>query len=270
MCLALPAQNNSSNILTSKKGVPVLPVSGDFAVSADIYPFLQYFGNAFNGNIANEAPSFSGVDNAIMVKYFLRSDRALRVKVSFLFDSTSESYASQNDTEVANNPLNIEASVMDYKDSKTNDLGISVGYEFRRGYGRLQAFYGAEVGFAMKSGNISYQYGNEMTALNQSPTSFGTAKNSREITVKDGLGLGAGLGGFLGVEYFFAPKISIGAEFGLNAYYFSQGLGEISYETFNTASGTVQEISTRKDLRGINSIGVKTNATGGIFLSFHF
>lgn len=269
--VTLSAQSNADDVLTSKKGAVILPESGDIAISVEAAPFLKYLGNAFNFNGKDvESPAFEGIDNAVSLKYFLHSDRAIRARISFQVGSTNQSFASQNDTEIATNPLNAEASVLDYKKTMSNNWGLNLGYELRRGYRRLQGFYGGEIGFSISSEKTSFEYGNEMTALNQAPTTWGVASSSRDIEQKNGVSFGIGLGGFIGVEYFFAPKMCIGGELGLNAYYLTAGVGERTYETFDSAAGTVQNISTRKGMTGINEAGLKTNTTGRLFISFLF
>ncbi|MBR9831853.1 hypothetical protein GYB57_06890 [bacterium] len=43
-------------VLTSKKGVPILPEAGDYAIGVDATLFLDYTGNLFNGNLGNTSP----------------------------------------------------------------------------------------------------------------------------------------------------------------------------------------------------------------------
>ena len=45
--------------LTSKKGVPILPEKGDYAIGVDAIPFFQYVGNMFNANAFNPGPAFN-------------------------------------------------------------------------------------------------------------------------------------------------------------------------------------------------------------------
>ena len=49
--------------LTSKNGVPILPEKGEWALGIDAVPFFYYFGNMFNGNMSNGAPSFDFTGN---------------------------------------------------------------------------------------------------------------------------------------------------------------------------------------------------------------
>ncbi|MES2681013.1 MAG: hypothetical protein V4635_14060, partial [Bacteroidota bacterium] len=57
--------------LTSKKGEPILPEKGDWAIGIDATPFLNYIGNFFG--TPNSAPSFTWLtnNNTIVGKYFI-------------------------------------------------------------------------------------------------------------------------------------------------------------------------------------------------------
>lgn len=48
-------------IITNKKGTPILPQAGDYAIGVDATPFLEYFGNMFNGENFNAAQVFNTI-----------------------------------------------------------------------------------------------------------------------------------------------------------------------------------------------------------------
>src|SRR5690606_29560763 len=138
----------------------------------------------------------------------------------------------------------------------------------RRGFGRLQGYYGAELGFNLMSNGAKYEYGNALTAstsavdVNVSGADAlgngsnvvaggdidgtGAANDYRVTEMKSGLGFMIGLRGFIGAEYFVMPRLSIGGEFGWGLVFSSQGASSTTYETEGTtATGTVEQIETR-------------------------
>ena len=104
-------------------------------------------------------------------------------------------------------------------------LSLSAGIQHYKGKGRLRGFYGAEgmLGIS-KNGSKSYEYGNPIAA-----------NNPGVRTLKDtkGMSLSIGLRGFIGAEYFFAPKMSIGAEFGYGITLTTTGKGTKEQEEWD-------------------------------------
>lgn len=261
----------------TKNGYRYLPVKGDYAIGIDANPFLEYLGNMFTDG-SNKAPLFNGVDNTIYGKYFLENNRAIRAKLRVNILKDQYKGTVTNDAEVANNPLNADATIVDVKNVSAQDIELSAGYEFRRGHGRVQGFYGGEVGFGFKGGKESYDYGNPMTSLNQAPSTMdfvtGIASNStsRTTEIKYGNTFSMRVAAFAGVEYFFAPQISIGGELNIGFRYSSSGQGERKWESFDAASGKVQVGESRyRDPNSIASTtGLETVTSGHIFFLFHF
>lgn len=280
LCAGMAAMAQSDTVdqaFVNKRGISLLPEAGDFALGVDAAPFLKYAGNFFNQSGTNVFSGFNGVDNTIYGKYFLEDDRAIRVGLRFNFFNQQNKGTVSNQTEVANNPLNANATVVDVQNVMKKDVDLFAGYEFRRGRGRVQGFYGGEVGFGYGGGKTTYDYGNPMTELNQNPATTNFAGNipaagGRVTETKAGTALRASIGGFVGVEYFFAPQMSVGGEFNLAFVYRTLGQAENTVESFDAASNRIQTIKTRSrtasDVAGLT--GVTTNATGSIFLMFHF
>jgi hypothetical protein len=83
---------------------------------------------------------------------------------------------------------------------------------------------------------------------------------------------GLGVRGFVGVEYFFAPKISIGGELGWGISYMSTGEGEETYEFYDVSSTGNPFINSSTNKTGGRSafnFGVD-NISGAINLFFYF
>ena len=255
---------------SSKRGVYLLPEAGDFALGIDAYPFLQYLGSFFS-RYGGSAPKFQGFNETIYGKYFLTDDRALRARLSFDFFNNAEKGVVRNDEEVMNNPLNANATVIDVWNYSRSSVDLGVGYEFRRGKGRVQGFYGGEVFLGFQSGEKGkYEWANPMTAVNPAPsTSWGSSSN-RTTEYKDGNTFSAGVGGFVGVEYFFAPQMSIGGELSLRLKLSFTGQSETTSENWNTSSDKLQVQTTRSGSWVAQRVGAYTNTGGSIFLMFHF
>jgi len=272
----------SAQTLVSKKGIPILPQKGDFAIGVAATPFLDFFGNIAkinSGSTFSSSAAFNALTpNVIYGKYFLTDNMAVRGKIRIGKNSSTK---TQSDVEKSNltAPTSPEY-VEDTWTHSTTDIVLSAGLEKRRGYGRLQGFYGAEATISLQGGaKDTYEYGNAITKdFNTSAllkrTDFGSnylGSNTWATEKSVGTKFGFGVGAFVGVEYFFAPKMSIGGEFGWGIA-INQGAGVAG------ATETVSETWDGTAVKSITTPGSKTNTfnidtkqTGGnIFLLFHF
>jgi hypothetical protein len=267
--------------ITNKNGVPVLPEAGSFAIGFDALPFLRYAGNMFNGNTNNNTPAAgfanqggSGIGGTLYGKYFLSESNAIRARFSInqstiqdvnrvILDGQS---VPQNNIEVEDEFINSSFNVQ-----------LGGGMEWRRGKGRLMGVYGAEALVGLSTSSESYTYGNAITAGNQAPTTttnFATGNSapisSRIISRTNPNSFNLTALGFAGVEYFFAPQISIGAEFTLGLRYTGTNRSDVVREEWEANSGTVINVSdVNSDI--LTNFGIATGVWGGsINLMFHF
>jgi hypothetical protein len=257
----------------TKKGYSILPAAGDFAIGIDATPMLGYAAGLFSGG---SAPAF-GFDGKIYGKYFLEDNRAIRFGLSLDVDSELKRFKVADDAAIQANPLDINASTFDTRNIANSSFGLFGGYEWRRGYGRLQGFWGGEAGFSIFNAKTTYEYGNPMTDINSSPSTVtnwdnGTSGNysSRLLEHKGSNGFSAGLNGFAGIEYFFARKMSIGGEVGLGVNYSNSGQKTNRTQSYNSATNTVEEITTREVNGGNRVWEIGGNYYGSIFMMFHF
>lgn len=237
--------------LTSKKGVPILPEAGDYAIGFDAANFLNYGGNLLNGNTSNSFNNLNQLNaNTIYGKMFVDANMAYRGMVRLGLNTTN------NRTLVADNN---DPSKTVEDEAKTSAFNISVGggIEYRRGKGRLQGVYGPMAMISLGSSSTENTYGNDITATNPGP---------RVTETKAGSTFGLAVGGFAGVEYFFAPKMSLGAEIGWTIALNSQADGESTSEAWN---GSAVE-STTTETGGNSSFGFDTRPNTAISLNFHF
>jgi hypothetical protein len=255
--------------LTSKKGMPILPAAGDYAIGINASPLLEYAGNMFNKDYYNDAPSFDFTYNNPMViygKYMVDAKTAYRLKLQI-------GYTSSTDKEfVIKDALTIDPDVFveDQRKVSNMDIVLGAGIEKRRGNGRLQGIYGAEAMIMFSSGKTTYTYGNDWDPAISHNVYEGWNNIYNEYGLitedKNGSTFGIGVRGFVGVEYFFAPKMSLGGEFGWGPSIYSQGEGELSFDYLDT---TVKSKTIKS--AGGSSFGINTdNMSGAINLFFYF
>ena len=88
--------------------------------------------------------------------------------------------------------IGLNNSSVDSVDTQSTNITVGGGIMKYRGKGRLQGYYGAEAGVNTSSGSVSVS-GTETKA----PSTLGFYGR-----------------GFIGAQYFVAPKVSIGTEYG--------------------------------------------------------
>jgi len=211
--------------LTSKKGVPILPEAGDWSIGFDASSLLNYGGGLLNGSTGASLGNLDLMNNTISAKKFVDANKAYRAMANIGFGSNT-SFADGDSTEIKTSGF---------------DFAVGGGIETRRGKGRLQGVYGPMA----------------MIAIGSSSTTSTTGSNT--IEVKPGMSLGLTVGAFAGVEYFFAPKISLGAEVSWGVNFTSVG----ESETTVTGSDTVKR-------EGTSSFNIGTTPNSMISLNFHF
>lgn len=304
VAVVLGATSLFAQKLESKNGEAYLPAAGDWALGIDATPFLNYFGNLIGGGQnANNAPTwnFLTTNQTITGKYFVEDDMAYRASLRIGFGSQTEKVMVADrsvDPSLPSTWPALGAEVENKGKWSTMNIGLAVGLEKRRGFGRLQGYYGAELGFNFESNGSKFEYGNALTASNSavnvnvdpaadnfggnitSDTDGTGAINDARITqTKSGLAFGIGLRGFIGAEYFVMPRLSIGGEFGWGLVFINRGASTTTYETEGTtATGTIEQIETRT-MEGSksSSFGIDTDSNTSLFgpagslrMVFHF
>ena len=265
------AQETSSDFV-SKRGIQILPETGEYAIGINATPFFTYFGNMLNGNAANAAPTFGFTAAApltITGKKMVDANTAYRgiFRIGFTNDKYNE-YVN-DDTNTSTTPM----FVTDSKSVSEMNIALGAGLEKRRGKGRLQGIYGAQAIFSLNTHSDKYTYGNAMTTTNFTPTTSDFAGNSgmvgsRTVTNKQGTTFGIAVQGFVGAEYFFAPKFSVSGELMYGLYFMSQGDGTLDTEQMNSAGTGVETITTNTG--GESHFGLDTGVSGTLNLNFYF
>jgi len=276
LCVGFTAiAQDSDAVFTNKRGIAILPNAGDFAIGIDATPMLNYLGSVLSNNNAT-APSFQAFQNTVYGKYFLENNRALRARLTIdLTNTANKSYVTDH-KKYLTNPAT-EDKVIDVEHFSKFAVKLGVGYEIRRGYGRLQGFYGGEVSLGLGGGKEYWERGNAITTDIRNPftcTNFTTGaegqRGTRDTEIKHGKTFSFGLGGFAGVEYFFAPKISIGGELGLGLSLNTTGEDVKTTENWNVTDNKYQSKTVKSFSSSPRSITFGDTMGGKIFILFHF
>lgn len=270
LTVAANAQVSGDSVLRSKKGIPILPQAGDWAIGADAYPFLYYAGNMFNNNDDNELY----LDDYILYgRYYLSDNTALRFKLGVNNSSSISRGYVRDDAAFTADPLSV-AKTEDSYTYKYCENDLSIAYLKFRGYGRLRGFYGIEAGYSWNRSKYIYTYGNPMTVANPNPTMNWDGNNDgrRSLEQDNGIYRGLNLGAVAGVEFYFAPKMCIGYEISLTGSYNWKSQGNTSYEWFNGSS--VVEMEEGDNPGGYTGASLRSSYGqsfySSLYVMFHF
>lgn len=277
-------------VIKSKKGEVYLPVADEWALGVSANPFLDYLGNFINGSSGNSSPEFGFATSpennmAIFGKLMKDANTAYRVRFNIGYtNNTFKAVAPKN--ELTPDP-GYPAFVDDWQKVNTLAVVIAPGFEKRRGSTRLQGIYGAELIIGFNNTKVSYDYGNAISSDFNAPATtdfeytdygdniLGGNENAASVRVtedKSGSNFLAGVRGFVGIEYFFAPKISIGGEFGYMAGFQTQRRGTVTAEIWDVDAASTRKVKIDEyNNGGLTSVGIGLdNLSGSINLLFYF
>ncbi|MDE7073509.1 MAG: hypothetical protein K2O69_00415 [Odoribacter sp.] len=296
--LAAFAQENKEEKVAEKATKQYLPQQGEWSVGVDVIPLLKYAGTIFSRK-ESELDHLSGTpftkygklndlfddsdktlmpDVSIMGKYFLTDNFAVRANIGLKISSETKRYYVNDDQAEWQNTLGKEW-VVDRIRTKRNGVSIMLGGEYRKGSRRVQGVFGAGVLLAFMNDKVVCRYGNELTAINQQPTTTpvesesGTPAPVASRPLKQfnkGANVYTGLTGSAGVEWFVAPKISLGAEMNLSLYYMFGKQTYLESESYNATLGRVEKHVELKS-PGNRGFYMATECLGGsLSLNFYF
>jgi len=267
--------------LSSDEGITILPEEGEWGLGISANPFLTYLGNFFNQAGNNGAPSYAFVQNpfnSLALYGKLMKDENTAFRARFQFDmNTSGTKGVVAQSVLTPDPFSPQF-VTDTRTASNTAVLLAFGLEKRRGAGRLQGVYGGEALIGFASTKDKYSYGNAINQQFTAPatTDFGNnllAANRRKTTEKIGSKFMFGVRGFIGVEYFFAPKMSIGGEFGYTFGITTAGKGSVTTEAYDATSTSARTITSQAYDANYNrtytGIGLD-NLNGSINLLFYF
>lgn len=321
--LFVAAMSNAQDMGTdeapkNKKGNDILPKKGDIAIGFNTVPMLDVVLGTLNratpfAGSSNMVQYTSNSNNQIVAKYFIADKTAIRVRFGLntlagsMTNRVQDAKVMYDATLGTQDDIN-KASLVRVEDKMTfskNNWLISAGIEKRRGYRRLQGFYGAEFGIGNTGSKQSVTYGNAFSdqyqvqftnnfnsfgVSVQNPTANGRVVRPLETNNRGGFRMG--VRGFIGVEYFIFSKISVAAEYGWGyalttrraavvkqeVYNNGQNGPEVFTETVKTDSKEfTQGFSVDNNNGSIfsmnNTLGGNTNVGGGagsLTILFHF
>jgi hypothetical protein len=242
-----------------------LPEEGDFGIGINGTPILNFVGNLFSDTHNNLNLS----EQNLHFRYFLSDDAALRTQIGIGLNSNTTRILVRDDAAFIVDPRTDERTV-DYRTTTNQSHSLMIGYQLFRGERRLRGFYGADLGIAYSKTTLTYEYGNEMTANNPTPTTAWAYFITRPLQEKRDPVTSLSLGAFTGGEYYLIPQLCIGLEVGLM---YSHGFGRRSTLTFERVENS-QRIEETRDLtagsRSFN-IGARTPYMyGNFYFMFHF
>ncbi len=270
---AVTAASAQTGEITSNRGENWLSQDGDWGLTFEAAPLLNYAGNLFNGhannggvalnNMFTSANATGGSGVVIGGKKLVDANTAYRAKVRIGFGSDKNTVLV-NDVTSTTTP---QAQVEDVQKQSFMGIDLGFGLEKRVGSTRVVGIYGAELGVGFGSNKTTYEYGNSLTTTNQ--THSNTFQQGAGVTeVKGGSILSVGLRAFAGVEWFVAPKVSLSGEYFWGLAMRSNGHSEVTTESFtnNSATSTTVEGGTKT-----GHFGIDTGVSGAsIGVNFYF
>lgn len=279
------ANSNKELSFVTKNGHQVLPQAGDWGIGISANNPLRYVGDIFGsgddnsiGNNAfgaiNGAPGITNGGTTVFGKYFVNSHTAYRGWITTQTNRNSTLADVVDDGDPTNNIL-----LNDKRVTKQRGILVGAGLEKRRGSGRLIGIYGLQAFVGLGQGTVtSYTYANEYSSTNSTPSDAfndngqavgGSAGDQRVLDRGAASQFRLGGQAFLGVEYFFAPKISLGGEFNFGAAYTPAIKSYETVEFFNATSGSSEEF-TRNDVGGANLRTGTGLFSGSLNMNFYF
>lgn len=271
-----------------------LPKAGDWAIGIDMQPVYEFIGNIANETQNNSLRQFGGEPStgfgflnnnfnevSIMGKYMLDNTTAIRLNVGFGKEVMKHKEYQPDQLALFLNPLS-EAKVEDYVKANIATYSIAAGIEFRKGKDRIQGFYGADLLFAKQKEYFKMEYGNGITELNQNPARTNGFNNygigvinvpywtSTYLTESYQNEIILGIAGKLGVEYFIAPKLSLGGEVSLlMAKQFEKG-SYIKTEGYNATTERLESHTELVDPKNSVFYMGTLDLGGRLFMMFYF
>jgi hypothetical protein len=264
----------ASGPIMSKRGFPILPQGGDWGISFNAIPVLNFVGNIFSSSGTNTISAAFPSTQVITGRKFIDDNTAYRAQVRFDLGTKTNNFNVRDDVAFAADPTST-ATVEDKQSVKNSNISIGGGIEKRKGTGRVQGIYGAmamiNFGRGASGGTNKYTYGNSFSSADPNPTTHNFNTNttsavaSRTTKSTTANGFGIGIVGFIGAEYFIAPKLSLGAEFQWGPSFQSNGKSTVETESW---TGTATKTTTTTTA-GNTSLGFGTAVTS-INLNFFF
>ena len=220
--------------LTNKNGVAILPGEADWGIGFNAVPFLGLLKSNTNAPSADWAhPNL-----AITAKNFVNANLAYRVT----FRLGLGGYQLNNLVDTNTVQYDDPKYLIDNMNYNYHNIQFGGGIERRRGNGRVQGIYGFEVLFSLTGESYDYAYGDafDSTHTAQWTSNFNTGATTtsngpRNTNINLGNTFGMSTRGFVGVEYFLFPMVSLSAEYGWGLSFSSQADAVTTTESYGLA-----------------------------------
>lgn len=263
--VAVSAVSAQTGEITSNRGENWLSQDGDWGLTFEATPLLNYAGNLFNNgtntNVLQMNNLFGNQDlpanlqgNRIAIggKKLIDANTAYRGQLRIGFGSHKET------TEVASMDPNAAANTMVENVTKNSysAIELGVGLEKRVGSTRVVGVYGAMLDVGFGGSKETFEYGNTLAQT-----------GSRITENKNGGVFAIGLRAFAGVEWFCAPKISLSGEYTWGLAMSSKGYDVTSWDRQDGDTNPTEINSGTKD----NKFSIDTGVSGAsIGVNFYF
>ncbi len=266
-----------------------LPAAGDISlgISVDLDPLAKFIGNMFNDN-TNNSWEFGDIGGSalhtnqlsIMGKYMITDNLGLRANIGFGFHYNREREYVIDDAALFLDPFS-RAKVIDTHKTNTNGGSFAVGVDYHVGKRAVQGIFGGGVVYGLNIKKSRYEYGNGITDINQNPTAafgscgdyFASAGMPHARILKGYNSTPThffGLYGNVGIEWFVAPKIALGANVNVNLVYSFGAQEYIDVEGWNIVT---EEVETFTELVAPGDHGFSfsiDNVGANLYVAFYF
>ncbi|MBQ9705259.1 MAG: hypothetical protein IJV55_03585 [Paludibacteraceae bacterium] len=274
-----------------------LPAEGDFSFGIALDPFTRFIGNAFNGTagVANTLASpdihGEGLWNnlaSIMGSYMVTDNLGIRANVGLNFNNRTYRGYAADDEALYLDPLSID-KVVDMRKNVQLAMTVSAGVEYRVGKRSVQGVFGGGIMYGNQFiDRDTYSYGNKITEANQNPTVTGDAAvaipavgarpdypyipNARTLSTYTNKGTHmVGIYGTVGVEWFVAPKIALGANVNVRLDYEWTPNMVSTYEGWNIQTKQYQQFTEWNSPVTNSGFDFNTNNLGAnLYVAFYF
>lgn len=263
-----------------------LPQAGDFSIGFGLDPISTFVGNMFNGNAGNSLGSLTGESLSIkgvnvptisvMGSYMLSDKLAVRANIALkMGNSTTRSQVLD-----VTDPKGM-MKVMDRMTNHNNSGSLSAGIEYRVGSNRpIQAVFGAGLLYGFDVSNVSYHYGNAYEKKYSNSLGYinvNAPDNSVKLTdartvAKYNINGNHGFGayGSIGVEWFVAPQVALGANVNLKLAYVWEGKAATKYEGWDTVSASVKKYKSVDEAYNSHFNFGTDNIGCNLYVAFYF
>lgn len=295
--LALPAFAQEQGGSSNGKETPAqraerdysswLPSAGEFSIGFGLDPLTTWVGQLFNGHNSGNAlgklhgdPMTGTPTIGIMGSYQLSSQLGVKANIGFNNTRISEQQFVFDDALLFANPLS-EAKIADHMVAHSKEMSFALGADYRiGGKHAVQAVLGAGLIYTRQSIAAKYSYGNAITEANQAPTTYDFGSNlsghhsfipnARQKEMAQAFNT-FGLYGSVGVEWFFVPKVCLGANVNIQLTNERRARGFETWEGWNVDTQKLEEAHTDLGTTKANTTTFATSHLGSnLYISFYF